>query len=105
MGLKRTTFEVHMVPADPAGEPVGYVVPIILSDQLRGELEGKRHGIDNTYPMHLSALWAWAAMLREGHYAGTFAEFKDACLDYNKVDTGESDDLDPTRPAASTGSA
>jgi len=107
MPLKRTTFEVYMTPVDdPSGEPVEYVVPVILADQLRGELEGKKYGLGTETPLHLSALWAWAAMCREGHYAGGFHDFQKACIDYNKVgDDADADDVDPTRLAASSDSA
>lgn len=102
--MKRTTFDVLMrTTDDPTGPAEAeHRVTVILGDQLRGELEGKKLGLDTSYPIHTGALWVWAAMVRTGHYSGTFHEFKDACLDFDKV--GESD-ADPTNQAASSDSA
>lgn len=102
--MKRTMFEVAMLaPTETDPEHIEERrVTVILGDQLRGELEGKKLGLDTNYPIHTGALWVWAAMLRSGHYSGSFQEFKSACVDYEAV--GE-EDADPTNPAASSDSA
>lgn len=102
--MKRTTFDVLMRTTDETTAIVEteHRVTVILGDQLRGELEGKKLGLDTNYPIHTGALWVWAAMVRNGHYSGSFHEFKDACVDYDKVAEA---DVDPTTPAASNDSA
>lgn len=69
-------------------------VVINSSDQLRAELEAKRHGLgkpqDN--PMHLTVLWLWAALVRTKRYGDKFAAFKLACVAY-----------DPDKPADAEG--
>lgn len=101
--MKRTSFVVAMSGTED-NPPTEHRVTLMLADQLRGELEGKKLGIDLSLPVHTSALWVWSAMVRLGHYAGTFQEFKGACIDYEKVD-GEQADVPPTSPAASGDSA
>lgn len=104
MALKRTTLLVQMPDRD---EP--YEVPVILADQLRGELEGKKQGLDIKLSMHTTALWAWSAMCRLGHYDGPFQDFKADCIALGSpddIDHPESlPDVDPTQPGLSPGSA
>lgn len=102
--MKRTVFDVAMqTPTETDPEQITeHRVTVILGDQLRGELEGKKLGLDTNYPIHTGALWVWAAMLRSGHYSGTFQDFKGACVDFDKVADA---DADPTNQAASPGSA
>lgn len=104
MAMKHQQFTVAM--ADPdGGEPTEHVVTIILVDQLRAELDGKKYGIDSKLKMHTAALWAWAAMTRLELYKGKFGEFQSACLGLElyapdgPADSGV--DVDPTQPEAS----
>lgn len=83
-----------------AGE---YVVQVRLGDQTRAELEGKRMGVSVTEnPIHLQALMGWAAMVREGHFTGKFAAFRDACADL-VPDRDEGEPVDPTNQDQSDG--
>lgn len=54
-------------------------------DQLRAELEAKRQnlGSPKDSPMHLTALWLWAALVRMGVYSDKFAAFKLALVNYD----------------------
>lgn len=74
------------------------------ADQLRAELEGKRHGIVKAQdsPMHLTSLWLWASLVRTGKYDGKFAEFKDACVAYDPDKEPDAADVAPDPTAAST---
>lgn len=87
-----------------------YTVTLRMADQLHAELEGKRQGLGepHRHPLHLQALFAWAAMRREGHFTGKFQEFKAACAfteDPEADDEDAGDEVDPTVPAVSTDSA
>lgn len=102
MGIKRTTLTVLM--ADQPEEPIA--VPVILGDQLRAELEGRKMGVDLKMGIHTTALWAWAAMTRLGLYEGKFREFGEACLTAQNADEDEpAPDVDPTQQDQSTDSA
>jgi hypothetical protein len=101
-----------MNPADPETIPdpiyVG-VVTITHGDQLRAELEGKRHGLESMKdaPLHYTTIWVWAAMVRTGDYADKFGAFKAHGLaELQPVEQeGGDQEADPTNPAPSTGSA
>lgn len=103
--MKRTTFDVMMrtpTEADPDATSE-HTVTLVLGDQLRGELEGKKLGLSvEAHPTHTASLWVWAAVQRLGIYEGTFHDFKSDCVDFEKV--GE-DDVRPTTQAASPDSA
>lgn len=106
MALKRINMDVLML--DENDQEQEYRVRIMLGDQLRAELEGKKLSLTAEHYMHTTALWAWAAMLREGHYDGPFQEFKTRCLEAATEkgdDEGELPDADPTPQAASNDSA
>lgn len=102
--MKRTTFDVLMkTPTEADAEATTeHRVVVILGDQLHGELEGKKLGLNTDYPIHTASLWVWAAVCRLGIYEKTFHEFKADCVDFDKV--GEAD-VDPTSRAASPDSA
>lgn len=93
----------------PHGSAGEYTVTLRMGDQLRAELEGKRQGLAEPHknPLHLQALFAWAAMVREGHFTGKFGEFKTACA--FTEDESEDEDagtpVDPTDQPASPDSA
>lgn len=85
------------------GKEGEYHVQVRLGDQTRAELEGKRMGVAVTEsPIHLQALMGWCAMVREGHFTGKFAAFRDACADL-VPDKDEGEPLDPTVPDQSSG--
>lgn len=79
-----------------------YVV-VNNSDQLRAELEAKRHmlGKPQDTPMHLTALWLWASLVRTGRYDGNFASFKLACVTYDPDQDADPADTDPDPTEAS----
>ena len=85
-----------------------------VRDQLRGELELKKLRLEpgRASGQHMTALWAWAAMVREGHFDGDFRAFREACIAFSDPQDDEEDEededgqeVDPTQPAVSTGSA
>lgn len=101
---------VVVMDASTHGEAGEFTVTLRMGDQLRAELEGKRMGLAEPHknPMHLQALFAWASMNREGHFAGKFADFREACAYVQDDDEGNEDagtPVDPTPPAALSGSA
>ena len=105
MPLTRTYFHVLIDTPDPDGngailDPVEHRVEIRGADQLRAELEGKRIGVTLQESMHQTYLWAWAAMVREGHYADTFHAFRDAVLSVKNDTEAEGEPVDPTQPGA-----
>lgn len=112
--MNRPQFHVWMNPADPETVPdpiyVG-VVTVTHGDQLRAELEGKRHGLESMKeaPLHYTTIWVWAALVRTGLYDDKFGAFKSGHLaELQPVKREGDDDLDPTEPpnpATSTGSA
>lgn len=96
----RTEFDVTMAPAEGETEPTTHRVTVILADQLRGELEGKRHGVDIKDAIHTTALWGWSAMVREGHTSLSFREFTAACWEVEQVKDREPTTVDPTTPGS-----
>lgn len=92
--LRRLAFHVwldprpDLTPASPElddDELVYHHVRINGGDQLRAELEARRHnlGSPKETPMHLTALWLWAALVRMGVYGDKFAAFKLALINYD----------------------
>lgn len=78
-----------------------YQLTIRPADQMKAERVGRDMGLgplkDST--MTYTGLWCWAAMARTGDYAGTFSEWRDACLGWDKLDDdtpGGDDGADPT---------
>lgn len=52
-------------------------VEVTYADQLRGELEIAKQGLNmGTAPMHAATIWVWAAMVRTGRYSDKFVMFK-----------------------------
>jgi hypothetical protein len=104
--MKRTSFDVLMrTPSEDNLEATTeHRVTLVLGDQLRGELEGKKFGLSvEAHPTHTASLWVWAAVHRLGLYDGTFNDFKSDCVDFEKVK--DDVDVDPTQLAALSGSA
>lgn len=104
--LNRPAYWVWVVPAADqdttdldAHQPE--LVVINAGDQLRAELEAKRHSIgsgkDN--PMHLTTLWLWAAMVRTGAYAENYPRFK---ADLIAWDAPKDDDAEDATDAEGT---
>lgn len=85
--LSRTTYRVEL-----EGEELFEVTPI-LRDILRGELEGPKHGINNpaAQSIHTTLLWIWSAAVADGHFAGGFREFRDACTNFETVKPAPTD--------------
>lgn len=107
MPLERTIFTVYMDdPTDPDRDVEEYRIEVRATDQLRGELEGKRiPGVGVKDAMHTVYLWSWAAMVRLGYWTGGFAEFQKRCITSEKADGEPAIPVDPTDQAASSGSA
>lgn len=87
--LSRPTYWAWLAdPDDREGDPTPHLVIVNAGDQLRAELEAKRHNVgsgkDN--PMHLSALWLWAALVRTERYGDKFAAFKDDLVAWDAVE-------------------
>ncbi len=88
---------IVLMDASEHGEAGEFSLQLRLGDQTRGELEGKRMGVKATeLPITLQALFAWAGMVREGHFTGNFAQFRDACADV-QGERDDDEDVDPTR--------
>lgn len=108
MPLTAITYRVYMDPEDQTdalAEPVVYDVEVRPVDQLKAELEGKRIGVTLDDKMHLTYLWAWAAMVRTGQVSRcTFKDWIARCagLDEDEVAIA---DVDPTQPTPSDDSA
>jgi hypothetical protein len=105
MPLTRTYFLVGLDdPDNPGGELLELRVEVKGADQLRAELEGRKMGIDHRVAIHQTYLWAWAAMVREGHYTGPFKDFRDVVVKVSPdEDAADEETVDPTRPAAIAG--
>lgn len=89
--LHRRSYWVWMNnPADPPTEgsdepwtPVleAVSVEVTYADQLRGELEMGKQGINmGSAPMHAATVWVWCAMVRTGRYSDAFPAFKNRDL-------------------------
>ena len=118
--LKRPAYWVWLAPTDTDPDTVAddqleaHHVLVHHADQLRAELEAAKQGLakgGTSTPMHLTALWLWANLTRTERYAGTFREFKSACIAYEPdrdrpephIDPdAEPDELDARPTAAST---
>lgn len=88
--------------ADP-DELTATRVTITAGDQLRAELEGKRHSLDaQTHPMHLSVLWIWAAMVRMGATDTKWPVFRETVATYQPEDDAQPDGAAVTPTEAST---
>lgn len=95
--LKRPAYHVWVAPegVDPdtaTDDELDYHhVVVHHADQLRAELEASKLKLDaRRFPMHLSSLWLWAAMVRLGTFTDGYREFKAAMVSY---------DTDRDRPA------
>lgn len=80
-------------------EERGEVVVVEWADQLRGELEGAKHGITTEYPLNLATVWVWCALTRTGRVTLRYPEWKASVLvGLEKVgeDEGGDVDVDPT---------
>lgn len=107
MALKRKQLVVGMFAHEALnGDEGEFTITLTMGDQLRAELEGKKRGIVATQsPLHLQALFAWAALVREGLWSGDFASFGTACAYVDDPDRGDDgDDVDPTEQTASSDS-
>lgn len=119
--LKRPAYFAWVAPDDTDPDTidpdqlVAHHVVVHHADQLRAELEAGKLGLPKGgtgTPMHLTALWLWAALVRTGRFAGGFQQFKTACVAY-EPDTerdqphtdpdAAADTLDAHPTAASTG--
>lgn len=130
--MKRSTYTVWCRELNPDGTPTGdeisHVVELEWADQLRGELEGGKYGIDTDAPLNLTTVWVWCAMVRNGltklpypgwksHELVGFEKLKEPNLATGELEavpdveippTGErsgsaSDSLSPTPEPLSTG--
>lgn len=119
--LKRPAYFVWVAPdgVDPdtadTTQLVCHHVLVHHADQLRAELEAGKQGLakgGTATPMHLTALWIWANLVRTERFTGRFQEFKAACVAYDPDQEreephtdpdAEADDLDAHPTVASTG--
>lgn len=93
--LNRPTYWAWITdPTNPDLDPVPHLVVVNAGDQLRAELEAHSHGIKSAKdaPMHLTALWLWAAMVRTGDYSDKFRAFKDELIAWDVPDDEKEDD-------------
>jgi hypothetical protein len=120
--LKRPAYHVWVVPdgADPdtVEDDALELHHVIVNhgDQLRAELEANKLGLakaGTATPMHLTALWIWAALVRTGRFDDKFQAFKSRCIAYDPDrdrdqphtdDDADPDDLDARPTEASTSS-
>lgn len=118
--LKRPAYWVWVAPegTDPDTVPDDQLelhhVLVHHADQLRAELEAAKQGLAKgatSAPMHLTALWLWAALVRTERFAGAFRDFKVRCVNHepdkernepHTDDDAELDELDAHPTAAST---
>lgn len=117
--IKRPAFHVWLAPSgvDPdtaTDDELEYHHVVVHSaDQLRAELEGRKHGITDarSAPMHVTVLWLWAALVRTGQYDDRFQAFKSVCVSYDSDrdrdephddPEAEADEHDPHPTEAST---
>lgn len=105
--MKKNVMVVLMQPDDPAAEPVEEIVTVLLADQMRGELELKRRSNVTAQEagVNFVAAMSWAALAREGRIKCKFEEFGLRVYEIVRQDETEAGEVDPTQPAASTGSA
>lgn len=119
--LKRPAYHVWIAPPDvdpdeaPEDDLELHHVIVHHADQLRAELEAGKQGLPKGgtgTPMHLTALWIWANLVRTKRFDAPFQEFKARCVAYDPDqdrdephtdDDAEADDLDahPTEPSTS----
>lgn len=62
--MTRPTYEVWTRTAPGSDDETETLVEIEWADQLRGELEAGKYGIDTSAPMNLTTVWIWCAMTR-----------------------------------------
>lgn len=93
------------------GSPVPVIVEVRPIDQIRAERESKARGLSlKGDPIHSSALWIWASMVRTNAYGGEFKDWLDECVAFDKHDDtpdgivvdDEGDDGFPTQRSGST---
>lgn len=119
--LKRPAYYAWIAPADLDPDTADerelecHHVVVHHADQLRAELEANKQGLakgGTGAPMHLTALWLWANLIRTGRYDGNFRAFKLACVAYtpdqerdepHTEDDADLDHLDAHPTEASTG--
>lgn len=104
--LERLAYWAFLTdPEHPEADPVPHHVEVRWADQVRGELEAGRHGINaKAQPLAMTEVWLWASMTRTGDYAGKFPEFRRlmAGLEPDREVMGDDDaEPDPTTPGLS----
>lgn len=105
MAIERMYFDVLLDDPETPDATVEHRVEVRATDQLRAELEGKKlRGIGLSDAMHTTYLWCWAALVREGKFAGNFSTFVEQCIQAGG-DKKANKPVDPTQLAASTDSA
>lgn len=101
-GIKRPAYNVLLAPpdTDPAtvsdDDALELHVVIHAADQLTAERELMKLGMKGggrDQPMHVTALWVWAALVRAGEVTYKWPEFKQRLLAF---------DEDKARPAPLT---
>lgn len=106
MPLTRSYYDVLL--DDPETGPdatIEHRVEVRAADHLRGEMEGKRiPRLEGKEPMHLTYLWVWAALVREGKFSGSFGDLMKVLV-LAKPDQDATEPVDPTEQAASNGPA
>lgn len=110
MALKRLKYLVVLdVPATddhPAGE-IEHEIEVRHADQLRGELEAAKQGLPGAKeaPLNNVTVWVWCAMVRLGLYGQAYKQFQHVDLVGFEQVKDSQEDVDPTQPGPSSGSA
>lgn len=77
MGLKRPTFKAEL------SDGTVHVVEVVHVDQLRAELEARKHGIPPSFdqaPVAITTLWVWASLARQEKVTVGYQEFTQQVL-------------------------
>lgn len=103
MPLERDQYTVY-VQTDPLMEPKEYTAVITHQDMLRGETAVLGEpGMNLKHGLLLTTAWCWAALMRQGDYAGAWQTFRD--VDCAGIDTTpEAVAVDPTQPVTTDAS-
>lgn len=111
MPLQRMIMDVYLAPIGEDGAPDFDAEPIahegllvLLQDQMRGELEGSKHGIQmKRQPIAAHVCWVWAALTRTKLIADDFQTFKRRAIAVQGEEGGV-EAVDPTQPDLPSGS-
>lgn len=100
--MKQTVLTVGMTP-EVEGDPLlEVVVPVMLGDQMRAELElAKRKQNPEDHRINFLAAMAWSAQARQGQTTLGFDQWVTQVVEIEAEPEDDAEDVDPTRPGAS----